>query len=85
MKGIEDYFFMCELICREKEIGFLEEQLVYYRQHNNAISSNKIDMIKLRWNTYMIKKKIFQSHQIKLSNRLFGEFIYLLNQIKTFL
>lgn len=81
VKGIEDYFFMCELVLKLNEIGFINEKLVYYRQHEGGISSNKIKMIFLRWNTFHYKKKIFKRHNIKIYGKILSELIYLKKQV----
>ncbi len=81
-KGIEDYYFMCEFIGKHNQIGFLNEKLVYYRQHHGAISSNKVNMLKLRWHTHYKKKEIFKKYDSELYGKLISELIYITNQFK---
>lgn len=80
-RGIEDYYCWLGILSKINVVDMISSELTFYRQHAASISSSKLSMIKLRFNTFNYKKNIFSKNSIYLPNIFISEIIYIFKQI----
>jgi teichuronic acid biosynthesis glycosyltransferase TuaG len=80
-RGIEDYYCWLGILSSVEKVTKVVEELAFYRQHDNSISSSKLSMARLRFRTFSFKKNIFAKKSIFLPNIVISEIIYILKQV----
>jgi len=80
-RGIEDYYCWLGILSKVDGVDMIISELTFYRQHEASISSSKVNMIKLRYDTFGFKKNIFEANSVYLPNIFISEIIYILKQL----
>ena len=80
-RGIEDYYCWLGILSRVDRVHMITSELTFYRQHQESISSSKLNMMKLRYKTFDYKKSVFSAASMWLPNFFIAELIYVLKQV----
>tara|TARA_R110001583_G_scaffold14135_8_gene59543 strand:- start:3677 stop:4624 length:948 start_codon:yes stop_codon:yes gene_type:complete len=67
LQAAQEWEFHCRILCHSEKYQFINEPLIYIRQHAASISNNN-SINERRYNYFLARLKIYNSNEIQLSN-----------------
>lgn len=86
LQAAQEWEFHCRVLAFSKDYKFINEPLVYIRQHKNSITYKEGDRQKRTWNYFLARSKIYKNTKI-IRNKYVDNYLqdYLLAVTKKFL